>query len=118
MTLIIKNMLKKHNINDFYFVRYIEGGEEKDSLIIQIEPLDAYDLNQKKLIINLGFLYKKPLVEYVATNEDRISSLKAKKLARPYFKKFAIYCDELEEKNSPFKRVPGKVIIEEVNNSK
>ena len=99
--LIIKNMLKKHDINDFYFVRYHDGKDERNSFIVTINDLDAYDLTQKKVIMNLGFLYKKPLTEYVVINEDKISSLKAKRLAKPFYNKFYIFCEEQEDLKHP-----------------
>ena len=108
--IIIKNMLKKHDINKFKFVKYLNKDDEIHSLIVEINELEVYDLINKKLITNLGFFYKKPLTDYIMINENRISSIKAKRLAKPFHKKFFIYCEEQEELKHPTKsRLKTKV---------
>ena len=97
--LIIKNMIKKHDIHDFIFAKFFSGSEDVCSLVVKINAIDAYDLLNKKLIPNFGFLYQKPLTDFITTNEDKISSFKAKKLAKPFLTKFSIFCEEQENIN-------------------
>ena len=96
MTIIIKNMLRKHLVNKFIFARYFDKAEEITSLIVQINELDAYDLFNKKLISNFGYVFKMQLTDFVGINEDKISSIRAKKLAKPYLTKFSVFCEEAE----------------------
>ena len=100
--LIIKNMLKKHAVNKFIFAQYLENSKEVISFVVQINELDAYDLLNRKLISNFGYMFKMPLTDFVAVNEDKISSIRAKKLAKPYLTKFGVFCEE-EEKSSQAK---------------
>ena len=92
--IIIKNMLKKHDVNNFIFAQYYDNSKEVISFVVQINELDAYDLLNKKLISNFGYIFKKPLTDFVSINDYRISSIKAKKLAKPYLRKFAVFCEE------------------------
>ena len=85
--IIIKNMIKKHNVDSFIFAQYYDNSKEVESLVVQINPIDAYDLLNKKLISNFGYIYKKPLTDFVAINEKKISSIRAKRLAKPYLKR-------------------------------
>jgi len=94
--LIIKNMLKKHDVDKFVFAQYFDGSKEVISLVVQINELDAYDLLNKKLISNFGYIFKMPLTDFVGINENRISSIRAKKLAKPHLTKFGVFCEEEE----------------------
>ena len=95
--LVIKNMLKKHDVNSFMFAQYYDNSKEIVSFVVQINPVDAYDLLNKKLIANFGYIFSKPLTDFVAINDDKISSIKAKKLARPHLTKFHVFCEENED---------------------
>ena len=100
--LIIKNMLKKHDVNSFIFAKYYDNSKEVESFIVQIDPVDAYDLLNKKLISNFGYIYKKQLTDFVAINENKISSIKAKRLAKPFLKKFSVFCEEEQVERSKY----------------
>ena len=93
--LIIKNMLKKHSIDKFVFAEYWNGKEDIVSFVVVVSPTEAYDLLNKKLISSF-FYYKKPLTDFVNINDDKISSIKAKRLAKPHLTKFSVFCEEQE----------------------
>lgn len=89
---MIKYMLKKYNINDYYFV--YDKTQELETLIVVIDPLNAYDVVNKKVINNFGFDYKIQLRDYVDIKETFISIRQAKKVAKPYFEQFRKYLEK------------------------
>ena len=101
--MMIKYLLKRYKVDDFYFVNYYENGVNIYSLAVKINELDAYDVINKKKILNLGYNYEKELSDYVAINDKVISLHLAKKLAKPLLKKFMFYCEEQEDLKHPMK---------------
>lgn len=97
--MLIQNMLKKFNTNDFFFVELKTDCSR--TLVVKLDVVTMYDIYNNTEIVGMTYLYKKPLTDFIKIEDDFISALKAKKLSKKVFKQYEKYADEEYEKENP-----------------